>query len=77
MQSIPGCHNKANVEIFCYTLSTDDNTSFRRKIQEESEHFVDLSKVGGLCGCVWVGVGGWVEVCVCVPVWVVEVCMHF
>ena len=45
MQSIPGYHNKGNVEIFCYSLSPDDNTSFRRKIQEESEHFLDLSKI--------------------------------
>lgn len=33
------------MEVFCYSLSADDNTSFRRKITEESEHFVDLSKV--------------------------------
>ena len=47
MQSIPGFHDTASVEIFCYSLSVDDNTSFRRKITTESEHFVDLSKVRG------------------------------
>ena len=45
MQNIPGFHDKSRVEIFCYSLSSDDNTSFRRKIQEEVEHFVDLSLV--------------------------------
>ena len=47
MQSIPGLHDQVTVEIFCYSLSVDDNTSFRKKIAAESEHFVDLSKVRG------------------------------
>lgn len=45
MQSIPGLHEKQNVEIFCYALSSDDGTTFRAKIARESEHFVDLSQV--------------------------------
>jgi protein O-GlcNAc transferase len=45
MQSIPGFHDQVSVEIFCYSLSVDDNTSFRKKISAESEHFVDLSKI--------------------------------
>jgi protein O-GlcNAc transferase len=45
MQSIPGFHDKAKVEIFCYSLSPDDSTSFRRKIAQEAEHFIDLSKM--------------------------------
>ena len=45
MQSIPGHHNKDKVEIFCYSLSANDNTSFRQKIGQEAEHFVDLSQV--------------------------------
>lgn len=53
MQSIPGFHRTQRVEVFCYSLSADDSTSFRRKITEESEHFVDLSKVR----LVGVGVG--------------------
>lgn len=32
-------------QVFCYSLSADDKTSFHRKIQEESEHFTQLSKV--------------------------------
>lgn len=45
MQSIPGMHNVENVEIFCYSLSPDDNTRFRQKIASESEHFIDLSQL--------------------------------
>jgi len=45
MQSIPGHHNMKNVEIFCYAISADDGTNFRRKVASESEHFVDLSLI--------------------------------
>ena len=45
MQSIPGFHDRGRVEIFCYSLSPDDGTTFRAKIARESEHFVDLSQV--------------------------------
>lgn len=45
MQSIPGMHDRNFVEIFCYALSPDDGTTFRSKIQRESEHFVDLSQI--------------------------------
>lgn len=45
MQSIPGMHDRLRVEIFCYALSADDGTNFRRRIQSESEHFVDLSSM--------------------------------
>jgi protein O-GlcNAc transferase len=43
MQSIPGLHDRKRVEIFCYSLSADDGTAFRAKIQREAEHFIDLS----------------------------------
>lgn len=45
MQSVPGMHNRENVEVFCYALSADDGTTFRSKIASESEHFVDLSSI--------------------------------
>lgn len=45
MQSIPGLHNRKNVEIYCFALSADDGTNFRRKVASESEHFIDLSQV--------------------------------
>jgi len=45
MQSIPGLHDRKRVEIFCYSLSPDDGTAFRAKIQREAEHFIDLSAI--------------------------------
>jgi protein O-GlcNAc transferase len=45
MQSIPGLHNKDKFEIYCYSLSADDGTTFRAKIARETEHFIDLSQV--------------------------------
>ncbi|CAF0843559.1 unnamed protein product [Didymodactylos carnosus] len=45
MQSIPGLHDRTKVEIFCYSLSPDDGTAFRAKIQRGAEHFIDLSSV--------------------------------
>ncbi|KAG0718523.1 UDP-N-acetylglucosamine--peptide N-acetylglucosaminyltransferase subunit [Chionoecetes opilio] len=45
MQSIPGMHDRASVEIYCYALSPDDATAFRSKIAREAEHFVDLSQI--------------------------------
>lgn len=45
MQSIPGMHDRTRVEVFCYALSADDGTNFRKKLVQESEHFVDLTQV--------------------------------
>jgi len=45
MQSVPGMHNRKNVEIYCYALSADDGTLFRQKIAKESDVFVDLSEI--------------------------------
>jgi protein O-GlcNAc transferase len=45
MQSLPGLHDRAKVEIFCYSLSPDDGTTFRQKVSREAEHFIDLSAV--------------------------------
>jgi len=45
MQSIPGFHNRQDVEVFCYALSADDGTTFRQNIVRKTEHFVDLSMV--------------------------------
>lgn len=47
MQSVPGMHDRGRFEIFCYALSPDDGTTFRSKIANEAEHFIDLS----LCPC--------------------------
>merc|ERR1719284_2206527 len=45
MQSIPGVHDRSKVEIFCYSLAPDDNTTFRQKVARGAEHFIDLSSV--------------------------------
>lgn len=45
MQSVPGMHDRQRVEVFAYALSPDDGTTFRSKIVNESEHFVDLSLI--------------------------------
>jgi len=45
MQSIPGMHDRKNVEVYCYALSQDDGTKFRSKIADECDVFVDLSQM--------------------------------
>uniref|UniRef100_H2Y6P5 UDP-N-acetylglucosamine--peptide N-acetylglucosaminyltransferase 110 kDa subunit n=1 Tax=Ciona savignyi TaxID=51511 RepID=H2Y6P5_CIOSA len=45
MQSIPGVHDLSRVEVFCYALSPDDNTNFRKKVSSEVANFVDLSQI--------------------------------
>nr|XP_009858570.1 UDP-N-acetylglucosamine--peptide N-acetylglucosaminyltransferase 110 kDa subunit isoform X2 [Ciona intestinalis] len=45
MQSIPGVHDLSKVEVFCYALSPDDNTNFRKKVSNEVANFVDLSQI--------------------------------
>jgi len=44
MQSVPGFHDRSKVEVFCYTLTPNDQTSFRKKIESECEHFIDLTQ---------------------------------
>ncbi|KAK7250468.1 hypothetical protein RIF29_32931 [Crotalaria pallida] len=43
MGSIFGMHNGKNVEVFCYALSPNDGTKWRKRIRSEAEHFVDVS----------------------------------
>ncbi|OWF52906.1 hypothetical protein KP79_PYT12897 [Mizuhopecten yessoensis] len=45
MQSIPGFHDRKNVEVFCYSLSPDDGTTFRAKLSREAHHFTDMSQI--------------------------------
>lgn len=45
MQSVPGMHDRRHVEVFAYALSPDDGTTFRSKIANEAEHFIDLSQI--------------------------------
>ncbi|GMH53117.1 hypothetical protein TrLO_g6632 [Triparma laevis f. longispina] len=43
MQSSFGMHNREQFEVFCYALNQDDRSSWRQKIQDEVEHFKDVS----------------------------------
>ena len=45
MQSVPGFHDRSRVEIFCYSLEADDNTTFRAKVSRDADHFIDLSQI--------------------------------
>lgn len=38
-------HDRSRVDVHLYAISANDNTNFRRKLTEESEHFIDLSLV--------------------------------
>jgi len=45
MQSVFGMHNKEEFEVFCFSLSENDNSTYRKKIESEVEHFIDISKI--------------------------------
>ncbi|KMZ66524.1 UDP-N-acetylglucosamine--peptide N-acetylglucosaminyltransferase, family GT41, partial [Zostera marina] len=45
MGSVFGMHNRKNVEVFCYGLSPNDNTEWRKRTISESEHFLDVSSM--------------------------------
>lgn len=45
MGSVFGMHNRENVEVFCYALSPNDGTEWRRRTESEAEHFVDVSSM--------------------------------
>jgi protein O-GlcNAc transferase len=44
IQSVPSSHDRGKVEVFCYALSADDCTMFRKNIAK-AEHLIDLSQV--------------------------------
>ena len=43
LQSVFGMHNREQFEVYCYACSTDDQSSWRQKIQSEVEHFKDIT----------------------------------
>lgn len=43
-QSIPGLHQRELFEVYCFALNHDDGSTYYRKIVNESEHFIDLSR---------------------------------
>lgn len=42
MQSVFGFHDRSKFEVICYSLSASDNSSFRAKIEQEADKFVDV-----------------------------------
>lgn len=45
MQSVFSMHDSDAYEVFCYALSADDQSHWRRNIEAGSEHFKDLSRL--------------------------------
>lgn len=43
MQSVFGFHDLTRFNIFCYATSPSDSSSYRIKIETESQHFIDVS----------------------------------
>ncbi|KZW02187.1 hypothetical protein EXIGLDRAFT_665525 [Exidia glandulosa HHB12029] len=43
MQSVFGFHNLHDFSVFVYATSASDGSSYRQKIESESEHFIDCS----------------------------------
>lgn len=38
-----GFHDRAKFDIYVYATSPSDGSSYRRKIEDESQHFLDVS----------------------------------
>ncbi|KAJ4458880.1 putative UDP-N-acetylglucosamine--peptide N-acetylglucosaminyltransferase [Paratrimastix pyriformis] len=45
MQSVFGMHNRSLFKVTCYALTPSDGSAWRRKIEEEAESFVDISRM--------------------------------
>lgn len=44
MKSVFGLHSRDAVEVFCYALSQSDGSSYRKRIERDADHFVDVSR---------------------------------
>ena len=42
MQSVFHLHNTIKYEVYCYSLTPDDQSHWRRAIQTSAEHFIDI-----------------------------------
>lgn len=42
MQSVFGLHDRSRFKVYCYSLSSSDNSPYRHKIQSESDVFLDV-----------------------------------
>lgn len=45
LQSVPGLHDRSRFEVFCFSLIAPDGSSFRKKLESEVEHFIDVSAI--------------------------------
>jgi len=45
LQSVFACHQNNEIEVFSYATQNDSSSRIRKKIERESEHFVDLNSV--------------------------------
>lgn len=45
MQSVFGLHNSNKYEIYCYTLSSKDNSHWEKRIESDCEHYIDISQM--------------------------------
>ncbi len=43
MLSLFGLHDRERFEIFCYSYGSDDGSIYRKKIQRDSDYFIDIS----------------------------------
>jgi protein O-GlcNAc transferase len=43
MASVFSMHDRLRFEVFCYVLGADDDSPWRRQIEEKAEHFKDMS----------------------------------
>ena len=45
MQRIFGLHNREKFKISCYSYGQDDGSIYRKQIQKQSDHFIDIKKL--------------------------------
>ena len=45
MQSVFGMHDRTKFEVFCFSLNESDNSPYRIRIESDTEHFIDISKI--------------------------------
>jgi protein O-GlcNAc transferase len=46
MLSLFGLHDRSSFEIYCYSYGKDDGSCYRKRIQEDSDKFIDVSSLG-------------------------------
>eukprot|EP01029_Cantina_marsupialis_P031244 TRINITY_DN8906_c0_g1_i1.p1 TRINITY_DN8906_c0_g1~~TRINITY_DN8906_c0_g1_i1.p1 ORF type:complete len:1095 (+),score=304.88 TRINITY_DN8906_c0_g1_i1:527-3811(+) len=51
MQNVFVSHNRDSFEVFCYALSPDDGSEYRKRISSNVEHFVDIHHLNHIQAC--------------------------